>query len=321
MRPRYGGEFSRRVFLGGCAFPLLLSQERAKYSVDVKLVDVIATVRNSRREIVRGLRKDDFLLEEDGRPQEIRYFSEESDLPLTLGLLVDTSASQWGIRQTERTAALDFFNRILRDRKDVAFVMRFDRGVEVLGGPTSARDQLESALARLDASDTPQWTAEHPLAPPGFRFGATRLFDAIVEASRRLEPRKGRKALLALSDGVDNASAKDADSAIEAAQRADALVYSVLFSDPHAYSGQRGDPRKRGREALERLSRETGGSHFHFANVNSLNRIFRQVQQEIRNEYSLGYVSDRGAGSGYRRIRLTTRRAGMTVQARDGYYS
>ena len=301
----------------------LSADEFPKFVVDIKVVNVLATVRNRAQAFVTDLVKDDFILTEDGREQIIRYFSQETDLPLTLGLVVDTSASQFQIIKHERNAGNRFFEQVLRQDKDEAFVVRFDRDADLIREPTCSLSRLDAALDQLDATDTPGWRARHPLEAPSERFWGTALFDAVDVASRAvMAKRDGRKALVVLSDGVDNASATKPLAAIASAQRADVLVYSVLFADPDAYQGQRGDPRKIGVAILRRLSKETGGSYFEITKAQSMNKVFDRIEQELRSEYSLGYISDqKDAGPGYRRIHLTTRRGDLIVQARDGYYA
>jgi VWFA-related protein len=318
---------TRRAFLttGASLFAtpaLLRAQQGLKFAVEVKVVNVLATVRNKRQEIVRDLAREDFILEEDGRAQTIRYFSQESDLPLTLGLVVDTSGSQWQLLDAERAASRRFLEQVLREEIDRAFVMRFDRDVDLLGDLSSSRAALQAALDQLDASDTPGWRAHHPSVPPAYRFWRTALYDAVAVASRDLLMKQpGRKALVVLSDGVDNVSAAKPEEAIRSAQMADALVYSILYADPLAYSGRGINPRNRGVEVLRRLSKETGGSYFEIGRTQRLDKVFGQIERELRSEYSLGYISDRvDTAPQYRKIRLSTRRDGLLVQARDGYF-
>ena len=149
----------------------LRSQQPPTISVNVKVVNVLATVRNKQGEIVRNLTKDDFTLEEDDRPQTIGYFARETDLPLTLGLLVDTSMSQRRVLEQERSASSTFLDQVLRVNKDMAFVIHFDREVELLQDLTSSRQKLESALGLLQ---TPRPTQEEggsnsPGSYPGSR--------------------------------------------------------------------------------------------------------------------------------------------------------
>ncbi len=317
---------------------LLRGQQEKTFSTEVKVVNVLATVRSNKGEVIRNLSKDDFKLEEDGRPQAIRYFSQESDLPLTLGLLVDTSGSQRRVLGQERSASYRFLDQVLREDKDLAFVLHFDREVELLQDLTSSRKQLESALASLELSE-PRLGSRRGGPLPRGRRGGTSLYDAVLLAADELmKKQSGRKALIVLSDGVDNGSTVSLAEAIEAAQRADTLVYSILFADPEAYGRvfgpgprlgrRRGSPRRvplelpNGKKILERLSKQTGGGFFEVSKKHPIEQIYDRVQEELRNQYSLGYSSDRpDAGPGYRKIRLTTRRSGLVVQARDGYYA
>src|SRR5437867_12479636 len=180
---------SRRGLLLSLA-PLLRAQD-TKFSTDVKVVNVLATVRDKHGQIMRNLAKDDFLLEEDGRPQAIRYFAQQSGLPLTLGLLVDTSLSQRRVLDTERRASYDFFEQVLREDKDLAFVIHFDFDVELLQDLTSSRRDLQSALDNLGNSE-PQFRQRGGWgggggwpggSRGGRRGGGTSLYDAVLLAS------------------------------------------------------------------------------------------------------------------------------------------
>jgi VWFA-related protein len=344
----------RRTCLVLSAVSLLLpgwpigGQQQSTMSVDVRVVNVFATVRNKHGEIVPNLTKDDFTLEEDGRPQTIRYFTRETDLPLTLGLLVDTSMSQRRVLDQERSASYAFLDQVLRPNKDLAFVIHFDREVELLQDVTSSRQKLQSALELLQ---TPQFTrnvgSNSPASSPGshHRGGGTLLYDAVYLASNEMmKKQQGRKALVVLSDGVDTGSQETLASAVEAAQRADTLVYSILFADDQAYGnwggygggyggggmGRHGGGRGRypqqtrpdGKKILERLSKQTGGRLFEVSKKQSVEEIYDQIQQELRNQYSLGYTPDRtAAGAGYHTIRVTTKQKDDIVQAREGYYA
>ena len=332
------------------ATTLLKAQDTAappdtKFSTDVKVVSVFATVRNKHGQIVRGLTKDDFTLTEDARPQTIRYFSAETNLPLTLGLLVDTSGSQRRVLGAEETASYRFLDQVLREDKDMAFVLHFDREVELLQDLTSSKKQLKAALALLDSP--PQgsygqrggWGGQRgggrgPYPGSGQRRsrGGTSLYDAVLLASDELmRKQSGRKAHILLTDGVDNGSKVSLAASIESAQRADTLVYSILFADERGY-GYSGGMGRRGRypqamnhpdgkKVLERLSKATGGSFFEVSEKKPVEVIFDHIQEELRNQYSLGYTPDNPAGPGYRKIALTTRDKSLIVEARDGYYT
>jgi VWFA-related protein len=324
-------------------------QDKPTFSTGVKVVNLFANVRNKNGAIVKDLTKDDFQLDEDGRAQEIRYFSQESDLPLTLGLLVDTSGSQRRLIEEERSASYRFFEQVLRPEKDVAFVIHFDFDVELLQDITASRRLLEKALENLEAPTQQRQQRQYPQRQGPYPFpgggrrgrgpigrgggrsgGGTMLYDAILLASDELMRKQtGRKALILLTDGVDTGSRVSLSSAVEAAQRADTLVYSILFEDAEMYGGfgmgrmgGRGQINgANGRKVLEQISRETGGRFFDVSKKHPLAKVYDDIDEDLRHQYSLGYSPDRTeAGGGYHRIRLTTKQKGLVVQTREGYY-
>ncbi|HTT22146.1 MAG TPA: VWA domain-containing protein [Candidatus Sulfotelmatobacter sp.] len=329
------------------------SDDATKISVKVNVVNVLATVRDKHGKIVNDLTKDDFSLAEDGRPQSIHYFSRETDLPLTLGLLVDTSLSQRRVLDQERSASHSFLDQMVRADRDKAFIIHFDREVELLQDLTSSHQKLEEALGALR---TPEYTQTGSNGGGGnwpggghggHHGGGTMLYDAVFLASDELmRKQEGRKALVLLTDGVDTGSKENLDAAIESAQRANTLVYSILFKDNEAYGrsggfarptigfpgggGHRGggqryptQPRPDGKKILERISRETGGRFFEVSNKKPIDQIYSEITEELRNQYNLGYTPDREASnnSSYHKIQLTAKQKDLTVQARDGYYA
>jgi VWFA-related protein len=222
----------------------------ATIAVDVKVVTLPVTVRDKHGTIVRDLAKDDFTLQEDGRPQTIKYFSQDTNLPLTLGLLVDTSRSQTSVLDAERNASRSFLDRMLAQPKDKAFLIHFDKEVELLQDLTSSREKLQAALELLktpsdrersnDPNDDDSRSGSH-------RHGGTQLYDAVYLASNEvMKKQEGRKALIILSDGVDRGSKTYLESAIEAGQRADTVVYCIYFADSHRTDGERGDRDRQG---------------------------------------------------------------------------
>ena len=318
---------------------MLLGQD-ATFSAGVKVVNVFANVRDKKGEIVKGLTKDDFLLDEDGVKQTIRYFAQESDLPLTLGLLVDTSGSQRRLIEQERSASYKFFEQVMRQDKDVAFVIHFDFDVELLQDLTSSRKLLDKALEELETPQPLRRNRQGGGYPGrgrggGRQGGGTNLYDAVMLASDELMRKQaGRKAIILLTDGVDTGSKVTLSTAIEAAQRADTLVYGILFEDTEMFGGgisislgglgrggRGGIGLPDGKKVLDQLSRETGGRMFQVSKKQSLERVFEQIEQDLRHQYSLGYTPDSTtAVRGYRRIRLTTKQKGLIVQTREGYY-
>ncbi len=313
---------NRRDFLlhGGMLFGasrLRGQEEPPTFSTEVKVVNVLATVRNKRGEIIRDLTKDDFSVIEDRRTQAIRYFSRESDLPLTLGLMVDTSMSQRRVMEQERAASFRFLDAVLRETKDRVFIMQFDMSVQLREALTGSLRKLNDSLAFVD---TP--TRQELEYQSG---GGTLLYDAVVKASKDImEKQTGRKALIVLSDGVDVGSEAGIEEAVAAAERADTLIYSILFSDANAYGlgpfGAIGAGE--GKAALMRLSRETGGGFFAGSKKHGLDEIFQVLQEELRSQYNIGYVSDRPVSiSEFRKIQVLTRQKGLIVQARDRYWA
>ncbi|MBZ5635302.1 MAG: VWA domain-containing protein [Acidobacteriia bacterium] len=329
--------------------PTLARAQDPKYSTSVNVVSVLATVRDPKGKIVHDLAQDEFTLQEDGRPQTIRYFSQQSDLPLTLGLLIDTSGSQTRVLDRERNASYEFFEHILREDQDKAFLIHFDREVELLQDLTSSRKDLEAALRDVERPQLNRRSSGN--GPPQGRgqgregFG-TAMYDAIfLAADEILKKQQGRKAVVLLSDGVDRNSKTSIGGAIESAQRADMLVYSIRFADDSSRSpvsfggpgigrgGRRGGGGGRfpqpsgggrngvdGKKILERISQETGGGYFEVTNKMPLDKIYDQIEEELRNQYSLGYTPDPSSG-GYHKISVSVKRKGLTVRARDGYYS
>jgi len=223
--------------------PSMRAQDAATtIAVDVKVVTLPVTVRDKHGKIVRDLTKDDFTLQEDSRPQTIRYFSQKANLPLTLGLLVDTSRSQTNVLEAERNASRSFLDQMLVQEKDKAFLIHFDREVELLQDLTSSREKLQAALELLktpsdrERSNDPNDSGDsRPGSGSGSHHGGgTQLYDAVFLASNELmKKQQGRKALIILSDGVDRGSKTYLESAIESAQRADTVVYSIYFADSH----------------------------------------------------------------------------------------
>lgn len=333
-------------------------------SVDVKLVTLPVTVRDKHGQIVRNLTKDDFLLEQDGHPQTIRYFAQEANLPLTLGLLVDTSMSQRNVLDQERTASESFLDQMLTAAKDQAFIIHFDREVELLQDLTASRDRLQTALASLQTPrsdrDSRAGGESSPDSPPGGSHrmhggGGTLLYDAVFLASDELmKKQQGRKALILLSDGVDRGSKESLQSAIEAAQRAETVVYSIFFADNHQQEGggfgrpsgrwpgggwpggggsggggRRGggqrfpqEARPDGKKILERISKETGGHLYEVSKKETIDKIYASISEELRTQYSLGYTPDKASETpGYHKISLRAKEKNLAVQTRDGYYA
>jgi VWFA-related protein len=272
-------------------------------------------VRAKNGALAANLQKDDFSLAEDGLPQTIRYFARETDLPLTLGLMVDTSSSQRRVLNSERGATLRFLDQIVRPRKDQVFLMQFDSAVQLRQPLTSNPGVLDDALAYVDTETNRQVRIQNG--------GGTLLYDAVIRASNDIMARQtGRKALIILSDGVDVGSYSSLLDAVETAQRADALIYSILYADPGAYGLFSIGTGATGRHALERLSSETGGSFYEVTKKRPVESIFETIEHELRTQYNIGYVSTKPVDlPGFRSINLTVKQKDLTVQSRRQYWA
>ncbi len=292
---------------------LLTAQEQPTFSTGIKVVNVLASVRNKKGAFIRDLEKDDFAVAENGRPQTIQYFSRETGLPLTIGLMIDTSMSQKRVMEAERIASYTFLEKVLREKKDQVFIMQFDLSPILRQELTSSFLKLSEALQRVD---TPSMNDLHSQTG-----GGTMLYDAALKAAKEIMTKEtGRKALIVLSDGVDTGSEASVVDAIEAAQKADTLIYSILFSDEGFYGIFSGEAN--GRNVLMRMSRETGGGFFEVSKKQSLDDIYTQLQEELRSQYNIGYVSDQPVSvSEFRKIQLTTHQKGLIVQARGRYWA
>jgi len=311
---------SRRQLLASagaflCARSLTRGQNEPTFSADVKVVNVLASVRNKKHEIVRDLIKDDFQIFENGRPQTIRYFSRESDLPLTVGLMIDTSMSQQRVLESERTASFRFLDQVLRESKDKLFVMQFDFAVQLRQPLTSSRRQLEEILPYVDTPTRKELSMQ--------TGGGTLLYDAIVQASNTvLKTQANRKVMVVLSDGVDFGSTATLNDAVEAAQRADTLIYSILFADESFPFPSFGFHGADGRGVLMRLSKDTGASFFEVSKKRGIEQIYQAIEEELRSQYNLGFISDRpNEISEFRSLKVSTNQKGLIVQSRERYWA
>lgn len=364
---------SRRALLVTAASVLatgrvLRSQEpdgaaKPTFSSGVKVVNVFVTVRDKKGKIVKDLLKEDFTLSEDERPQTIGYFSRESDLPLTIGLIVDTTPSESNMLDEERKTSRAFLNQMLRPDKDRAFLIQFNQEVELLQDLTSSREKLEAALNLLESHQSGKGNG--PGAQRGGMPNETILSDAIyLAADEVLKREQGRKALIVMGDG-DHIGSRE-EKAIAAAEQADTLVYAIRIYDRSfggggggggwggmgripgmgggpGMGGPGGGPgmggpggggpggggpggaggpggSRDGRE-LKRIARRTGGGYFEVSKKETLEQIYAKIEEELRNQYSLGYTPGIEAKDGYRRIKVDTHKKGLLVQGREGYYA
>jgi VWFA-related protein len=287
--------------------------------VDVDLVNVLFSVHNKQNGLVGNLSKDDFTLLEDGKQQDIRYFTRETDLPLTIGLLVDVSLSQRNLIEIERRAAYQFFAKVLRP-KDLAFLISFGAEAELLQDYTNSAKLLEHGLDDLKVNS--QVGGLHPgPVPTATTPKGTILYDTVYLAStEQLKGQVGRKAIVVITDGVDQGSHYKIEQAIKAAQLSDAIIYSIYYVDPSAYGygmfGGYGDG------PLKRMAEETGGRVLKVDRHHTLDDIFKEIQDEMRSQYAIGYVPSNSAKDGsFRKIDIKTHEKDLRVQARKGYYA
>ena len=259
--------------------------------VDVNLVNILCTVRNKSNGLVGNLEKKDFRIFEDGKEQDIKYFTRETDIPLTIGLLVDTSASQERLLDTERRAAYQFFSKVLR-KKDLAFLIQFGAEAELLQDDTNSPRLLQDGLNQLHMS-VPVGGLHPGPVPTQQNQAGTILYDAVyLAAHEKLQTEVGRKAMVLITDGVDTGSKTSRDKAVEAAQKADSIIYSIDYEDPAAYGGGFGTITiggGQGEGELRRMSTETGGQVYRVDRRTSLDDIFQDLQDEMRSQYSIGY--------------------------------
>ncbi len=297
-------------------------EETPTFKAEVGVVNVLCSVRNKQGGLVANLGKDDFTVSEDGKPQEIRYFTRESNLPLTIGLLVDVSRSQERLIDDERQAASQFFSQVL-GKKDLAFLISFGEEAELLQDYTGSPGLLRKGLDGLKVNGPPPQIQPGPV-PTVYQPRGTILYDAVYLAAHdQLRGQVGRKVLVLITDGNDEGSRLKIEDALTAAQRADAIIYGIDYYDARAYGGFGfGFGGGGGEGVLKRMAEETGGHMFKVDRKHPLSDAFEQIQQEMRTQYSIGYVpANPGANGSFHRIDIRTHDKDMKVQARKGYYS
>ena len=294
-----------------------------KITTVVNLVDVLFTVLDRRNKLVPTLDKPDFRILDDNAPQEIRYFSKQSDLPLRIGMLVDTSNSIRDRIKFEQDAADNFLFSVLRHGKDEAFVMTFDDEPQVIQAFTPDTGLLRDKIDRTRAG------------------GGTAVYDAIYQACVQElshpprppgdQPDVVRRVMILISDGEDNLSTHTRAEAIEMAQRTSVVIYTISTStqwvtldDPSKErSGNRKYHLTEGDKVLQSLAEETGGRAFYPYHVDDLDQSFQDIGDELRNQYSIAYNPTNHSLDGrYHKIRIETPdHKGYQVRARRGYFA
>ena len=298
----------------------------ATIRVNVELVNILFTVKAKKGgQLIPNLEQKDFTVYEDGKQQTIQRFSRETDLPLTLGLLVDISASQERLIEIERAAAAAFLSSVIR-QKDEAFLISFGKSTDLLQDYTNSPRLLTAALQDLRGDGQTPMVGRVPVnTGPVPQIGTpkgTLLFDAVYLASHdKLKGEVGRKALILITDGEDQGSFYNRHAAIEAAQRSDAIVYSIYYVDRGFYAAA-GMAAGGGEGDLRKMSEETGGHVFTVSGKHPLNEVFKQIQDELRNQYSIGYESTNPTRDGtFRHVEIKVDNSDYRVQARNGYYA
>ena len=279
-------------------------------------VNVYAIAQGRHGRLIRDLHQNDFEVREDGIAQEIQFFSQETDAPLSLGVAIDTSASQAHLLKTEQESAKKFLRSVLR-HGDQAFVMSFDTDVDLRQDFTNDPRDLARAIDDTEINTTGRSILQDDGGPPQ---GGTHLFDAIYLASNELmKTRHGRKVLVLVTDGEDEGSKVTLPKAIEAAEKADLIVYCIVVSDPDFY--QMFGARYHGDAKVRTLARETGGRTIRVTAIEQIGTAFNQIGLELRSQYLLGYSPSNSQWDGsFRRIQVKIRGRNYTVRTRTGYY-
>ena len=276
--------------------------DQTRIQVRVELVNVLVTVTDKKNRLVTDLTKEDFRIFEDGKPQEIRFFSRETDLPLRIGMLIDTSNSVRDRLHFEQEAAIDFLNAVLRPGKDLAFVEAFDVEPQFIQDYTDDMEKLSNAIQRLQAG------------------GVTSLFDAVFFACKEKlyvfpppEPYL-RRVMIIISDGQDNQSVRTREEALSMAQHAEVTIFTI--------STNRSGAEGKGDKVLHRLADVTGGRAFVPFEPSDLAANFQEIAHELRSQYSLAYVSTNAAHDGtFRKITIQPVDSGLRVRTKDGYWA
>jgi VWFA-related protein len=312
------------VLLGSFAGAVVAVAQDEPIRVEVNLVSILASVRGKSGALISNLQKDDFKIYEDGKEQQIKNFTRETDLPLTLGLLVDTSESQERLIDIEQRAASQFFSKVLRP-KDQAFLIQFGAEAELLQDLTNSARLLQSGLNQLRLS-VPVGGLHPGPVPTMQNQAGTILYDAVyLAANERLKREVGRKAIVMITDGVDTGSKISRDKAIESAQKSDVMIYSIYYVDRAAYGGGGFGSINfggSGEGELRRMSSETGGQVFRVDRGHSLDDIFREIQDEMRSQYAITYQPPNPKRDGsYHKIDIKLANKDYKPQARKGYYA
>ena len=291
--------------------------------VNVNVVQLFFNVKDKHGALIPNLTKDDFEIAEDSKPQTIKYFTAESNLPLTLGILIDSSGSQRNVLDMEKEVGGAFLKQILTD-KDEAYVISFDISVDLLQDFTRDTHRLQAALnkAKINVDYTSGGIPGMGGGPvPQHNSPGTLLYDAVyLSAHDMLSKETGRKAMILLTDGQDEGSRLKIQDAIESAQKADAIVYVLLCADRGFYGGFGGG--YSGESEMRKLTEQTGGRVINVGNkFDKLREAFDQIANELRSQYNIGYTPTNPNQDGtYRKIEIKSKQ-NYKIQSRAGYYA
>jgi VWFA-related protein len=292
------------------------SQGQQPLKVQTTIVNVFATARDKHHSIITDLTQDDFKVSEDGVDQKIAFFSKEVNMPITLGLLIDTSASMDRMIEAEQDAASRFLREVMRP-KDEAMVITFDFDVDLVADFTQDASVLASAIRRTRVNSVGGGGVVTPgTIPQGNNAGGTDLYDAVYLACHdELASEAGRKGVIILTDAEDTGSKLRLQDAIEAAQRSDAVIHVLLISDRMATFGT-------GPGVARKMAEDTGGRVIDVHNEKSLEKAFDEISEELRSQYVLGYYPTNAARDGkFRKIQVTVTKPDVKILARKGYYA
>jgi VWFA-related protein len=299
----------------------------ATFKINVNLVDVFFTVKDKAGNLVPHLTRDDCTVSEDREPQKLKSFVAETNQPLTLGILLDTSGSQYQVLPLEQDAGSQFLARVLR-QKDEAFLLSFDVNVDLLQDFTNSPRLLTRAMSKAEINTA---GGNGAAGIPGAGGGTipvhgtpkgTLLYDAVYLASNeKLNQESGRKAMILLTDGEDQGSRYKIGEAISAAQKSNALVYVILIADRGFYGGF--SMGYSGYSAMKKMTEETGGRLIDVGNNSKkLEAAFQQIEDELRTQYVASYTpSNTKLDGGFRHLSVECRGDGLKVQVRKGYFA
>jgi len=282
-------------------------------STQVSLVSLFATVRDKNKRIVTDLKQKDFKVSQDNEEQKIAFFSKEVTLPITIGLLIDTSGSERNRLPAEQDAATRFLERVMK-KGDMAMVISFDLDVDLLADFTDDKHIIERAINKAQVNAVGGGGVVTPGTIPS-NTGGTHFYDAVYLAcGEKLGTEAGRKALVIITDAQDEGSKVRLEEAIEAAQRSDTVVHVLLVHDP-GYSWRP--------DVAKKLSDETGGRTIEVSSEKRLEEAFDQISEELRSQYQIGYYypTNKPKDGGFRKIKVEVNNKDQKVLARRGFYA